>query len=71
MALSCLRCTMASPNAPAGSPARWPCRPCPMAQELDDAELLWYLQHLPPMDMGQIIMQATNIKDDCVAQSIL
>uniref|UniRef100_A0A7S4FBJ3 Rab-GAP TBC domain-containing protein n=1 Tax=Chrysotila carterae TaxID=13221 RepID=A0A7S4FBJ3_CHRCT len=39
--------------------------------ELDDAELLWYLQHLPAMDMGKVITQAMNIKDDVVARSIL
>ena len=39
--------------------------------ELDDAEVLWYLQHLPPMDMGQVLTQAFNIKDDVIASSLL
>mmetsp|Transcript_9924 Transcript_9924/g.24575 ORF Transcript_9924/g.24575 Transcript_9924/m.24575 type:complete len:296 (+) Transcript_9924:18-905(+) len=39
--------------------------------ELDDTEVLWYLQHLPTFDMDQIITQAFNIKEDVVAQSIL
>jgi len=39
--------------------------------ELDDAEVTWYLQHLPTLDMDQIITQAFNIKEDVVARSIL
>ena len=39
--------------------------------ELDDTEVLWYLQHLPTLDMDQIITQAFNIKEDVVATSIL
>ena len=39
--------------------------------ELDDAEVLWYLQHLPDMDMGQVLTQAFNIKDDVIASSLL
>jgi hypothetical protein len=39
--------------------------------ELDDAEVLWYLQHLPHMDMGQVLTQAFNIKDDVIASSLL
>jgi len=39
--------------------------------ELDDAELLWYLQHLPTMDMGQLVMQAFNIRSDVISRSIL
>ena len=39
--------------------------------ELDDADLLWYLQHLPVIDIGQVITQATNIRDECHARCIL
>lgn len=39
--------------------------------ELDDTEVLWYLQHLPVLDMDQIITHAFNIKDDVFARSIL
>ena len=39
--------------------------------ELDDAEVLWYLTHLPSLDMGQVLTQALNIKDDVIASSIL
>ena len=40
--------------------------------ELDEAEVLWYLTHLPTtLDMGQIITSAFNIKDDVIASSIL
>ena len=39
--------------------------------ELDGAEVLWYLQHLPHMDMGQVLTQAFNIKDDVIASSLL
>ena len=42
--------------------------------ELDDAErcswVLWYLQHLPAMDVGHVITLANNVKDDAVARSI-
>lgn len=36
--------------------------------ELDNAEVLWYLQHLPMLDMGQVLTQAFNIKDDVAVQ---
>ena len=40
--------------------------------ELDDAEVLWYLRHLPNLDMGTVITQAFNIKEECAfASSIL
>jgi len=39
--------------------------------ELDDAEIIWYLTHLPTLDMGQVITQAFNIKDDVISSSIL
>ena len=32
--------------------------------ELDESEVLWYLQHLPTLDMGQVVTNALNIKDD-------
>ena len=32
--------------------------------ELDETEVLWYLGHLPDLDMNAIVMQASNIKDD-------
>jgi len=32
--------------------------------ELDESEILWYLRHLPALDMGQVITNAFNIKDD-------
>ena len=32
--------------------------------ELDESEVLWYLSHLPALDMGAVITQAFNIKDD-------
>lgn len=38
--------------------------------ELDDAEVLWYLTHLPTLDMEQVITQAMNIKDDVLASSL-
>ena len=40
--------------------------------ELDEGEVLWYLQHLPELDVGQVLTQAFNIKDDVIgARSIL
>ena len=39
--------------------------------ELDGAEVLWYLRHLPVLDMDQVITQALNIQEDVVASSIL
>lgn len=39
--------------------------------ELDAAEVLWYLQHLPELDVAAILTQAVNIKDDVIARSIL
>ena len=39
--------------------------------ELDEAEVLWYLTHLPSLDMGHVLTQAFNIKDDVIASSIL
>lgn len=39
--------------------------------ELDEAEVLWYLQHLPELDVAAVITQAFNIKDDVIARSIL
>lgn len=39
--------------------------------ELDDSDVLWYLQHLPSLDMEQIITLAYNIKEDVVARSII
>ena len=39
--------------------------------ELDDADLLWYLQHLPVLDMGQVITQAQNLRDEVLARGIL
>ena len=32
--------------------------------ELDESEVLWYLRHLPLLDMGQVITNAFNINDD-------
>ena len=32
--------------------------------ELDEGEVLWYLQHLPTLDIGQVVTNALNIKDD-------
>ena len=32
--------------------------------ELDESEVLWYLQHLPQLDMSQVVTSAFNIKDD-------
>ena len=32
--------------------------------ELDETEVLWYLNHLPDLDMGSVVMQAFNLKDD-------
>ena len=32
--------------------------------ELDESEVLWYLRHLPSLDMSQVITHALNIKDD-------
>ena len=32
--------------------------------ELDESEVRWYLQHLPTLDMAQVITNALNIKDD-------
>jgi hypothetical protein len=39
--------------------------------EREDAEVSWYLRHLPALDMGSVITQAFNIKDDVRASSIL
>jgi hypothetical protein len=39
--------------------------------ELDDSDMLWYLTHLPSLDMGKIVLHALNIKDDVIASSIL
>lgn len=39
--------------------------------ELDDAEVKWYLHHLPTLDMDAIITQAFNIQEDVIASSIL
>mmetsp|Transcript_14632 Transcript_14632/g.44681 ORF Transcript_14632/g.44681 Transcript_14632/m.44681 type:complete len:143 (+) Transcript_14632:628-1056(+) len=39
--------------------------------ELDDDELSQYLQHLPPMDMGQVVTAAFNMKDDCLARNVI
>mmetsp|Transcript_5479 Transcript_5479/g.8514 ORF Transcript_5479/g.8514 Transcript_5479/m.8514 type:complete len:292 (+) Transcript_5479:130-1005(+) len=39
--------------------------------ELDHAELHAFLQHLPIMDMDQIINKAYRIKDDVIAQKII
>ena len=39
--------------------------------ELDDAEVVWYLRHLPALDMGNVITQAFNIQEDVIASSIL
>ena len=39
--------------------------------ELDDAEVQWYLTHLPHLDMGNVITQAFNIQEDVIASSIL
>ena len=39
--------------------------------ELDDAEVKWYLRHLPVLDMDAIITQAFNIQEDVIASSIL
>ena len=32
--------------------------------ELDETEVLWYINHLPDLDMGSVVMQAFNLKDD-------
>ena len=39
--------------------------------ELDDAELVWYLHHLPQIDIGQVITRAANIRDDCISRNIV
>ena len=32
--------------------------------ELDESDVLWFLQHLPTVDVGQVVTNALNIKDD-------
>jgi len=39
--------------------------------ELDDAELVWYLHHLPHMDISQVITRAANLWDDCISRNIV
>ena len=39
--------------------------------ELDSAEVLWYLRHLPTLDMDQVLTQAFNIQEDVIASGIL
>ena len=39
--------------------------------ELDDADVKWYLRHLPALDMDAVITQAFNIQEDVIASSIL
>jgi hypothetical protein len=39
--------------------------------ELDTFEIHWYLDHLPPMDMGNVLTAARNIREDVISRNLL
>lgn len=39
--------------------------------ELDHLEIHWYLAHLPPMDIGNVLTAARNIREDVLSRNLL
>lgn len=39
--------------------------------ELDHFEIHWYLDHLPPMDIGNVLTAARNIREDVLSRNLL
>ena len=42
-----------------------------MLMEFEHSEVMGFLQHLPPMDMDQILMQAYNIRGEVYARELM